>query len=170
MNIKLSQLFELLGAAAVVMSLIFVGYELRLNREIAVDETLNSAAELSTSILELIGGNSSVWMRGCVGDELTDEEEMRFSTLVRAYDRHFFFRYNRANSILISVRPETWATNVARQRRLYPGLNERWLQIFEQQERAGGPYYVAVNQAYDEIKSAYTPDSFGPELCGMAGI
>ena len=170
MKIKLSQLFEILGASAVVISLIFVGYELRLNREIAIDETFNNAAELSTSILELIGDSSSIWMRGCIGDDLTIEEEMKFSTLVRAYDRHFFFRYNRADRDLLSTTGEVWAFNVARQRRLYPGLNERWLQIFEQQDRGGGPYYVATNQLYEEIKDDYTPGSFGPELCGMAGI
>lgn len=74
---------ELLGITAIVASLIFVGLEMRQAREIAMSDgaLANGANEIErhSAIIE----NSEVWRRGRSGDELNDNDDVVFRSLVQ---------------------------------------------------------------------------------------
>ncbi len=78
---------ELAGIAAIVASLIFVGVQVQLDREIAVAEgNLANAAnsiEGNNAFLE----HSDVWVRGNSGEQLDEDEAVVFRYLVKnTYD------------------------------------------------------------------------------------
>ena len=82
---------ELIGLAALVASLIFVGVQMRQDREIVVSEgNLANAANLLESNLAILE-HADVWVRGNSGDELSDSEEVVFHYLVKTmYEVKFF--------------------------------------------------------------------------------
>jgi len=89
-------LAELLAVISVVLSLIFVGYELRLNRNIAANESYASAIDIETSIREYLSQYPAILARGCLNEELSIGEDVIFTNQVRTIDRLGFFRWLRA--------------------------------------------------------------------------
>jgi hypothetical protein len=61
---------ELVGITAIVLSLIFVGLELRQARQVAVGESLTSSFAAQNEIRELIVSHADVWQKACTGDPL----------------------------------------------------------------------------------------------------
>lgn len=74
---------ELMGIAAVVGSLLFVGLQMQQTQEIA--RTERNASELANTmeVSDAIIAHADIWVRGNAGDELTSVEEVIFSRLVR---------------------------------------------------------------------------------------
>jgi hypothetical protein len=79
---------EIIGIFGVLASLIFVGIQLKQDRELSTVETLDGWMDQGSSLLELIASNSDVWHRACLGEELTDQER-----IVAQAISHSFFRY-----------------------------------------------------------------------------
>jgi hypothetical protein len=82
---------ELVGMAAIVASLVFVGLQMQQAQKIARSEmnatTLANAMEESNAII----AHADIWVRGTAGEELTSVEEVIFSRLVRnANDLAYF--------------------------------------------------------------------------------
>ena len=73
---------ELIGIVAIVASLIFVGYQLQLDRRIATAQLETSNFEARYVINQLISDNANIWLRGNAGEELTPEEALIFSNIV----------------------------------------------------------------------------------------
>jgi len=73
---------ELIGIAAIVASLIFVGLQMRQSQRIAIGEgyltLLSSHVEIRSDITDHV----SVWTRGAAGDELSEEDAAVFKILV----------------------------------------------------------------------------------------
>lgn len=81
MKITIRQMVEILGVTTVVLSLLFVGYELRLARSIAESEGFIQTAELTRSLNEYISNNADLWARGCMAEELTLSENVIFTNI-----------------------------------------------------------------------------------------
>lgn len=73
---------ELIGIVAIVASLIFVGYQLQLDRRIATAQLETSNFEARYAINQLISDNADIWLRANDGEELTREEALIFSNIV----------------------------------------------------------------------------------------
>ena len=81
---------ELVGIAAIVASLVFVGVQLQQDREIAEAQIHLGATANVAAITQSIADNQSVWRRGLVGEDLTPDERATFNAIARAiYQRHF---------------------------------------------------------------------------------
>ena len=76
---------ELIAVASVVFSLIFVGLELRLSRAAAEIERTTTISALSANIRSQISMNSETWYRGCIGEDLSPEDQIVFTNTVLAY-------------------------------------------------------------------------------------
>jgi len=90
---------ELVGIAAIVASLIFVGVELRQSRAIAIGEGNLSNAELHIESNNAINEHSVVWIRGNSGEALDNHEAVIFDNLVRNKAVHAFMEYARLNQL-----------------------------------------------------------------------
>ena len=73
---------EFIGMGAIVASLIFVGFQLRQDREIALAESLTAAEASFTSIDALISDHVVVWLKGRKNEELSEAETLIMSRLV----------------------------------------------------------------------------------------
>ena len=122
MRIEGKQLVETVGVLAVVLSLLFVGYELRLSRSVAMTESMSQRVELAMNVAEQIATNSDVWIRGCLGEELTPSETAIFSNVAATIINYEFFRWGRANIGLTDAPIQNGPIVIARSLYNFPGF------------------------------------------------
>jgi hypothetical protein len=122
---KLSDWLQLVGLAAVVASLIFVGLQIRQSDEIAMVELLDNAAIRNIELSTLRANHADVWHKACSGDELSPSEKIIASNI------YFSYLQNNWNAwIRIRVtgygpaQPEYLTDTVAANLHRYPGLKK----------------------------------------------
>jgi len=71
---RLNDWIQTVGIVAVVVSLVFVGQEIRQSRQIAQMDQLAVARGLFADLQGRIQASPDVWYRGCAGQTLTDAE------------------------------------------------------------------------------------------------
>jgi len=85
---KWAQIAEVIGALAIIVSLIYVANEVRHNTEATQAATFQQMVQLSASALLAIAGNSEladIQRRGARDpDSLTEQEQFRYFLIVRA--------------------------------------------------------------------------------------
>jgi hypothetical protein len=87
---------ELVGIAAIVASLIFVGLQMKQAQDIAYSELDVSLLAIQAESTNLISANSDVWVRGNAGEELSPAETAVFSNLVALLNGRWFVEYRHA--------------------------------------------------------------------------
>lgn len=173
MKTNWKQISEIIVLLSVVVSLLFVGYELRMNRQVAVNDTFGSAASVTPDVIDLIISRPSVWERGCAGEELNREDEVIFGGLVQAVDRHFFYRYRRIRDGITSGDPIRPASRVARNRALFPGFDRKWQELYRTGgagEDEGGEYGDIIRAQYEILKQSLEKSPVDSTLCGLYGL
>ncbi len=90
---------ELIGIAAIVGSLIFVGLQIAQTQKIAFAETDLSLLSSKIEITNGINDYADIWVRGSSGDDLDPAEAAIFSNLVVNFDEFAFFDSRRATLI-----------------------------------------------------------------------
>jgi len=78
---------ELVGIVAIVASLIFVGFQLRQDREIALAESLDASEASFTAINALISEHAAVWLKGQKNEDLSETETVIMTRLVSTLHR-----------------------------------------------------------------------------------
>jgi len=78
---------ELLGIAAIVASLIFVGMQLRQDRQIANSDSLAAEQILDIEVAALIDQRRDVWRKGLTGEPLSEDEKVSFDLMAYALFR-----------------------------------------------------------------------------------
>ncbi len=78
-SVSWKDIAELLGMAAIVASLIFVGMQLRQERDIVRRESRTDFVASTVEIGRLFSDNRSVWLKGLSGDSLTEEDQVTFN-------------------------------------------------------------------------------------------
>ena len=76
------EVVELIGLAAIVASLIFVGIQLRQSQNIAMAEGYSMHFATRIDVSDSIKEHSDIWRRGAAGEELQASEMEIFSILV----------------------------------------------------------------------------------------
>ncbi len=74
----------MIGITAIVASLVFVGLQMRQAQNIAMSDGALANAANVIEANNAIGDNSDIWLRGNSGEELDENDEIVFQTLVRA--------------------------------------------------------------------------------------
>ena len=126
---------ELIGIAAIVSSLIFVGLQMRQAQDIAISDgnLANAANRIERNIF--IGENSDIWLRGNAGELLDEKEKVVFWTLLQNMYDVAFFEYVRtrrlgSNEIAANVAADYSAflfTN--------PGARKTWIENEEDESK-----------------------------------
>ena len=112
---------EVIGVAAIVASLIFVGLQLQQDRRIAEAESYLDAAVQITELGQLINNNRDVWIRGLDGEDLTHEEELAFRTIYWSVWVRKISQWQRAQR-LDAGDSDSISQGFAYNLMLYPGL------------------------------------------------
>lgn len=96
---NLRRLIEIVGIAAVIASLIFVGVELQQSRAIAIGDGNLSNAEVQIERNNSINEHIETWVKGNSGESLSVEEKTIFTNLVENATIHSFMEYARLNQL-----------------------------------------------------------------------
>jgi hypothetical protein len=169
----LRTLGETIAVTSVVLSLIFVGYELRLSRSIARSAEFVMAADVAESALALQATHADVWQRGCVGEELSAQDQVIFAKVYRAVVTVRFSGWARSLIGITEGRPEYWAFGTALDRYRFPGFNEMWLNDFRSRnanlsyETSLDSWGQAVEAPYTELLDSGPPKSISAGFCGL---
>ena len=124
---------EMIGIVSIVVSLIFVGLEVRQTGQIAAREMLDRYRDGEAVFRTLIGENADVWQRGCMGEQLTAGEQVLFSKIFGTWiTRRYSSWVNVQQSNPAGIDPLNFPYGVAANLHRFPGLHtlfealERW--------------------------------------------
>lgn len=122
---KLNDWLQLIGMAAVVASLIFVGMQIKQSDEIAMVELLDNAAFRNFELSALRASHADVWQKACLGEDLSPPEK------AIAADTYFSYLQNNWNSWVRlkttgygPAEPSYLTDAVAANLHRYPGLRK----------------------------------------------
>lgn len=120
-NLDWKGIAELVGLAAIVASLIFVGLQMRQDQEIAEAQAYIDASALLTDLNQYIEDNKEVWIKGLDGAELSLEDKLTFEVLCRTIYLRQIAQWERARR-LDAGNPDFYAQSFAYDIHVYPGL------------------------------------------------
>ena len=122
---KLSKLLQIGGMFGVIGGLVFVGLQLKQDRQIAATEVIGDAADRRMYWAELIGQHPEIWVRGLAGEKLTPEEAVLFDALATSWELSHYSYYNNSNELSVSP-PARFVREWALELDTHPGLLEWW--------------------------------------------
>ena len=114
---------ELAGIGAIVASLVFVGFQMQQDREIAIVDTYGSITESTENLAALIYDSADIWQRGLDSEELSSADRIKFFALAKAVRIHFASLYIRWIRIGPG-NPDSVARSYAYALYIYPGLRQ----------------------------------------------
>lgn len=121
---KLNDWFQAVGLLGVIISLLFVGFQLRQDKEIATFEGAAANVTSSSEWAGLVATHADVWQRGCVGEQLTDSDRVVFLHMVQLLFDRKIYEYERGvlmqDARIQTINVNFLAANLYR----YPGLTE----------------------------------------------
>ena len=123
---KFNEIAELVGMAAIVLSLLFVGLQLKQSQQLAVEENVNFSNERQNAIRSLIVENAEVWHKACIGEPLDPAARIIAAKIYGAWLDHAGAEYFlRSSGIRQSEESQQRVIEeLAAQFVIYPGLRE----------------------------------------------
>jgi hypothetical protein len=122
---RLKEIVELVAVFSIVASLIFVGLQVRQDREIAATESVAAAADSRKYMAELISDNTEVWVSGLAGKPLSDLDTVVFASMADAYQMDVYASWFRASQ-LNHINPDRFPLQFASYLIRNPGLLANW--------------------------------------------
>ncbi len=120
---KLNDWMQVIGIFAVVLSLIFVGLQMRQEQAIAKYQGFSDFNATMLEYANIINDNREVWIKGLSGAELTVEDQVSFETVGFAVYQKFAGLHRRATALPGGRSPVEIARQLAADMHLYPGLD-----------------------------------------------
>ena len=127
---------ELVGIAAIVASLIFVGLQLRQDRQFALAENAADFDDTMIDYASVIRENRDIWIRGLEGTELSTEDQVVFESVAFAVWQKFNGIY-RQSRFLYNSSGVLAARQLAGELHTYPGLRKYVLSRCRHRESIG---------------------------------
>ena len=122
---------QIIGLVGVIISLIFVGRQLELDRRIAIGEAWMQYTDTQVSLAGLIGENADVWLAGLAGEELSEADSLRFRQIAYAIEQKYAGRYNRSVLGVRTGPAEGIVVEFAHDLYAHPGLRRAVLSRWE---------------------------------------
>ncbi len=153
---ELNDWLQVVGLFGVLGGLIFVGLQVRQERQVAQTETIYQANDTRMYWAELITSNSDVWVKGLAGETLSPTEEAEFNAMAVAWELTQYSSWY-SNVLLSQQPPERFAKGTALELYTYPGLLAFWRRLVERDIRidptaATDPWFISVNAEIDRLE------------------
>lgn len=145
---------ELIGIAAIVGSLIFVGLQVRQDQQIAIAATFSTAIEATSNLATLIETNSETWKKGLDGGELSAADDIEFLAMVAAVEAYQLNMYIRFDRLDIGD-PERAYRNYAYAIYLHPGLRKAFLTRTDFQAARDESFDAATERFFQPRVASY---------------
>jgi hypothetical protein len=161
---------ELVGIVAIVLSLLFVGAQIRQDQNIALAQIFADFDDTQIEWARLVAENKDVWVRGLKNEDLSESDGATFNVITAAFFDKESTRYYRA--ILITGVP---SGGIIKKNAdiiySYPGLSAAWKDwaVFHTSHQHSpwfNGFIDSVDASIDEIISGQRdhvePPAFGP--------
>ena len=153
---ELNDWLQVAGLFGVLGGLIFVGLQVRQERQVAQTETIYQANDTRMYWAELITSNSDVWVKGLAGETLSRTEEAEFNAMAVAWELTQYSSWY-SNVLLSQQPPERFAKGAALELYTYPGLLAFWRRLVERDIQidptaATDPWFSSVNAEIDRLE------------------
>ena len=119
---------ELIGIAALVASLIFVGLQIRQDQDIAIAQMFADHDDTQIEWARLVSEYNEIWVKGLKVEQLSEEESAVYYSLAAAYFHKEVDRYRRA-LLITGIPPVSITRDFAHMIHSYPGLESAWQQF-----------------------------------------
>lgn len=90
---------ELVGVIALVLSLVFIGLQMRQTNDVAFMELDTAMVGISVDIAELVSGNSDIWIKGNAGEDLSAAEAAVYYELIAAISTRWVVSESHADQL-----------------------------------------------------------------------
>ena len=160
-----NKVVESIAIMSVVLSLLFVGYELRQSQSIAIFDGAIAAEEARFNLRSLQVENIEVWQKGCRGSELSEIEKGIFNKIVDTVNFRRFTGWRRANLGMVEREPEAFARDIALDRYSFPGFNTGWLEIVGGRQ-IWGAWEKSIDSIYESLKAESASSTLPLSNCG----
>ena len=126
---------ELIGIAAIVSSLIFVGLQMRQAQDIAISDgnLANAANRIERN--NFIAENSDIWLRGNAGELLDEKERIVFRSLIQNMYDVAFFEYVRTRRLGSNEIAANVVANFSAFLFTNPGARKTWTEKEEDESK-----------------------------------
>ncbi len=132
------EIAELIGIAAIVASLVFVGLQLRQDQDIARYEGASDYYDTTIAYAGAIIENAGIWREGLEGLQFDDpNQEVKFQALAYMAHRKFAGIYSRDERIDGGRRQNAITRQFASELYTFPGLRRTFLSRCEKQYSMG---------------------------------
>ena len=125
---KFNEVAELVGIAAVVASLVFVGLQMKQASDMAQNEVTLGVFATSIEINNEMNERADIWIRGSRGDDLDETEAFVFGNLMQNLNNDAFFARGMRVQLGEDVRLSTEVYNFARILHENPGARKAWFE------------------------------------------
>jgi hypothetical protein len=117
---------DLVGVAAIVASLIFVGLQLQQDRKLGMADITSARTESVVALTQLVTENSELWIKGLDGEQLSTVEEMTFFAIAETIETYLYEEWSNLSQIGDGEFADTVLIDYAYQIYTYPGLRRIW--------------------------------------------
>jgi len=122
---KVHDWLQLVGMAAVVASLVFVGLQIKQSDEIAMVELLDNAAIRNFELNTLRANHADEWHKACLGDELSSSEKVIASSIFFSFVQNNWNAWVRQKITGYGpTQPDYLTDSFAANLHRYPGLRK----------------------------------------------
>ena len=158
-NTRLKEIVEIVAVISIVASLIFVGLQLMLDREIASTESVAKASDGRKQMAELIADNSGIWVNGLANNLQSDTDAIVFDSIAESFRMEFFGSWFRAGK-LNHVEMDRFSIDYAKHLIGNPGLMAHWKRHVAWQEdlreyvgEGPGEFELSVERAIEFLQA-----------------
>ncbi len=122
---KLNDWMQVIGLFGVLGGLIFVGMQLRLDRQVAVADRVSQTQVAVMYWAELVNEHPEIWAKGRAGDQLSDLEAIQFEALADAWEINHWSAWIKSQQLGLTA-PERFVRETAVEIYTHPGLMAYW--------------------------------------------
>ena len=171
---KLNDWIQIIGMLAIVASLMFVGLQVKQSQSVGEGAQAIAWMEVAVSAREAIASHSDVWIKGCMGDEMSAAEDAAFAQLFRFYTEAKFFGWLSAKQGIVDTDPNVAVHAYAASIHRYPGI-ARMVGSWREWAKEGMPddhenvleFVNIINARLAELREIEPDPAFDPKWCGM---
>ncbi len=122
---KLNDWMQVIGLFGVLGGLIFVGMQLRLDRQVAAADRVSQTQVAMMYWAELVNEHPEIWAKGRAGDQLSDLEAIQFEALADAWEINRWSAWVKSQQLGLTA-PERFVRQAAVDIYTHPGLMAYW--------------------------------------------
>jgi len=172
---KVNNWLQVVGMFGIMASLVFVGFQVRQTQAIGEGESAAHFLETVVSARQIFIDNADVWIRGCMGEDMSAVDEAKFAHLFRAYSQGSFFAWLGSRNNILELNPQDVVYSFAANIHRYPGLAQTNLSFrrgwavegMNRNLESGIVFGNAIRARIAELQKIDPDPKYDVKWCGM---